>query len=415
METFGCTRVKTGDTTYYITKMAAGELINKIGVIGELPVWPNMTNEERKSREYDIHYIVEEIVPHIIEDTDYFFSSFVVGVFPGFDQISFEPLTNVVGDVLAAYEIPIRDMGFITFPGKERLIALHGQDQLLGLRIAIQGLMGVPAGTKLFPAMYDLQPHPELANEEFSIILVGQTADNKIRKICNNLNQNTGQASRVKTKRDNDIFATISSRLIGGDGPLAPVGGIGLVNTKSNILAHRCKYLTTLRVLYKNAEILLEDANFSPKQVPPPEEIETAYQQVSDFWTVLLNKMHVYREYRSLTLKNLPVSKLREENLLMRPVPQMTLAYVALIAWRKKVEWADVAEKLDNIDWSIENNLWKNIFVIGDVEKKLVTGKKCIRRAGTAIAYMVMKDKLDGTELNDAENIIENARNGARP
>lgn len=64
-----------------------------------------------------------------------------------------------MSDIPDAYAIPMKDMGFITLPGKERLIALDGQHRLLNLKIAIRGMMGVPAGTKTFVAMSQLQPY----------------------------------------------------------------------------------------------------------------------------------------------------------------------------------------------------------------------------------------------------------------
>ena len=47
MATLGCIQVKMGRTTYYICKMAAGELIDKVGIAKELPEWPDMTAEEK--------------------------------------------------------------------------------------------------------------------------------------------------------------------------------------------------------------------------------------------------------------------------------------------------------------------------------------------------------------------------------
>ena len=123
-------------------------------------------------------------------------------------------------------------MGFITLPGKERLIALDGQHRLLSLKIAIRGLMGVPAGTKTFHAMNNLQPHPELANEELSIILVEHTDTAKIRKIFNKINKYAKQTSRSDNiiASDDDTFAVIARRLIREGGPLESIGKIDFVN-----------------------------------------------------------------------------------------------------------------------------------------------------------------------------------------
>lgn len=137
MATLGCIQAKMGQTPYYICKMAA---------------------EEKMQRECDIKRIVEEIVPYVTDDPDRFFSSLIVDIYSGFDEICFEPLSTVAGSLPAAYAVPMADMGFITLPGKERLIALDGQHRLLSLKIAIRGIMGVPGGTKISAALNDLNP-----------------------------------------------------------------------------------------------------------------------------------------------------------------------------------------------------------------------------------------------------------------
>jgi len=172
MATLGCIKAVMGNTTYYMSKIAAGELIDKVGIAKELPEWENMTADEKMQREYDIKRIIEEIVPYVVEDPDRFFGSLIIDVFSGFDRTEFEPISEVVPNIPKAYAVPMADMGFLTLPGKERLIALDGQHRLLSLRIAIKGSMGVPAGVKLKPVEIErLKPHPELAGEELSIIL----------------------------------------------------------------------------------------------------------------------------------------------------------------------------------------------------------------------------------------------------
>lgn len=413
MATLGCIKAKMGKTTYYISKISAGELIDKVGIAKELPEWPDMTAEEKMQRECDIRRIVEEIVPYVIEDPDRFFSSLIVDVYSGFEAIRFEPLEKVVKDLPDAYAIPMEDMGFITLPGKERLIALDGQHRLLSLKIAIRGLMGVPAGTKTFPAMNNLQPHPELANEELSIILVEHTDTAKIRKIFNKINKYAKQTSRSDNiiTSDDDTFAVIARKLIREGGPLAPMGKIDLVNWKSNTLSQRSKNLTTLSALYTIAETILKDKNYSSNVLPTTEDLNEAYEQVASFWSVSLENIQVFQKYLELTRDDLPVSKLREENLLLRPVTQMALAHAALFARRHGIEWADVVTKLNSANWSFNNDLWYNILVIGSANKKMITGKESIRSAGAVITYLIMGDQMSRAEIEDVRQIIRNARN----
>ena len=416
MATLGCIKARMGETEYYIVKIAAGELIEKVGIAKEMPEWPEMTAEEKMQRECDIRRIVEEIVPYVIEDPDHFFASLIVDIYSGFEEIKFEPLSDALGKIPEAYATPMADMGFLTLPGKERLIALDGQHRLLSLRIAIRGMMGIPAGTKTSPAMNSLKPHPELARDELCVILVKHTDNAKIRKIFNKINKYAKQTSRSDNiiTSDDDTFAVIARRLIREGGPLAPINEIELVNWKSNTLSQRSKNLTTLSALYTIAEVMLRDGGFSSKMLPREDELEESYRKVANFWQACLTKVDVYQQYLALTREDRPVSGLREENLLMKPVTQMALAHVALFASRHKIEWEAVVEKLNQIDWSFDNSLWFNILVIGSANKKMITGKESIRSAGAVIAYMVMGEHMSRAEVADVRDIISNARNGEK-
>lgn len=413
MATFGCIKANMGETEYYITKIAAGELIEKVGIAKEMPEWPDMTAEEKMQRECDIKRIVEEIVPYVIEDPDHFFSSLIVDVYSGFEDIKFESVEEAVTGIPAAYSVPMKGMGFITLPGRERLIALDGQHRLLSLRIAIRGMMGIPAGAKTFPAMNNLKPHPELAQDELCVILVKHTDNAKIRKIFNKINKYAKQTSRSDNiiTSDDDTFAVIARRLIKENGPLAPIGKIELVNWKSNTLSQRSKNLTTLSSLYTIAETMLKDGNYSSKVLPNEEDLENAYHKVERFWQICLDQIDVFQKYLALTKEERPVSPLREENLLMKPVTQMAISHVALFADRHGVEWESVAKKLNQIDWSFDNSMWFNILVIGSANKKMITGKESIRSAGAVVTYIVMGDQMSRSEVADVKQIIRNARN----
>lgn len=413
MATIGCIKAQMGTTTYYICKMPAGQLIDSVGIANELPEWEDMTAEEKMQREYDIHRIVEDIVPYVVTDDDRFFSSLIVDIYKGFEEVTFESVTKVVEKLPAAYQTPMKDMGFLTLPGKERLIALDGQHRLLSLRIAIRGKSGVPGGIKPFAAMNDLVPHPELMNEELSVILVEHESQSKIRKIFNKINKYAKQTSRSDNiiTSDDDTFAVIARRIIKEEGPLAPIGNIELVNWKSNTLPTRSKNLTTLSTVYNTAEALLEGKDFKTTKLPSKEELEEAYQTVADFWSINLEHIDVFREYLSLTRKDMPVSTLREQNLLMKPVTQMALAYVAAEARKKGLAWADVVDKLNRIDWNFSNTLWFNILVIGSANKKMITGKEAIRSASKVISYMIFGRQMSAGEIIDVKRIIRDARN----
>ena len=411
MVTIGVQKAKLGSTVYYIGKMRAGELIDNVGFAAELPEWSEMTADEKMQRQPDITRVINEIVPYVIEDPDRFFNSLIIDVFSGYDELDFEPVSQVAKDLPKAYQIPMQDMGFLTLPGKERLIALDGQHRLLSLRIAIRGVYGLPAGAKVPSTTKSLEPHPELADEEVSIILVEHKDNQKIRKIFNKVNKYARQTSRGDNiiTSDDDIYAVIARKLFSDGEVLAPIGKCELVNWKSNTLSQRSKQLTTVSALYTIAETILKEKGYSSKLLPSQEEQEVSYEEIVELWRELLAETDVYKEYLELTKADKPVSLLREQNLLMKPVTQMALAHVAALAKKKGVSWKEVVAKLNKVDWSFENKLWFNILIIGSAQKKMITGKESIKSAGMIISYLIMGDKMSKTEIGDVHKIIRDA------
>ena len=261
--------------------------------------------------------------------------------------------------------------------------------------------MGLPANTKIPESWRRLEPHPELANEEITVIFVEHRDNQKIRKIFNKVNKYAKQTSRSDNiiTSDDDIYAVISRRLIKEGGPLAPVPvagsflpdfAIDIVNTKNNTLSLRSKNLTTLSALYTITETLLKDGDYSTKVLPAEEELEEAYQTVAEFWNILLTQVNAFKAYMDLTKEDQPVSTLRETNLLMKPVTQMALAHAARYAASKGISWTVMAERLNRINWSFDNEFWFNILVIPTANRKMITGKESIRGAGLAITYLAM-------------------------
>lgn len=358
--------------------------------------------------------MVAELVPYIVKDSDKFFGCLIVDIYQGFEQMIFEAVGDVIPNLLAAYKTPLKDMVVLTFPGNERLIALDGQHRLLSLKLAIKGLVGLPASvTKIVLAWNSLKPHPELAGEEISVIFVEHTNNTKIRKIFNKVNRYARQTSRSDNiiTSDDDIFAVIARRLISVGEPLAPIKGIELVNWKNNTLSTRSNHLTTLSALYTIAETLLKDDKYSSKAMLSPDIVQNAYKTVSDFWKLSLGGLDAFKQYINITEADRPISGLRESNLLLKPVTQMVIAHTARMAQSKGIAWDEIIERLNKIDWSFDNDLWFNILIITSANKKMITGKEAIRGAGMVISYIVMGKVMTKDEVADVKQIIQNARN----
>ena len=419
MKTIWAQRAKLGSTVYYIAKMPVEELVNSVGLAIELPEWKDMTPDEKMQREPDINRVVNEICPYFIEDQDRFFGSLIVDIYSEFENMKFDPISKYVkDDITFAYDVSMQDAGFLSLPGKERLIALDGQHRLLAMKLCLKGNSAISAvmleNKKMTSQMLALEAHPELADEEVSVIFVEHRDNMKIRKIFNKVNKyarQTGRGQNIITA-DDDVYATIARKLFSDGGVLEKVGKNELVNWKSNILSQRSKQLTTVSALYTIAETLSKDKGWSAKVMPSDEdEIEEAFDENTEFWTELLNGMDVYQEYLDLTRKDKPISNLRNQNLLMKPVTHMALAHVAYFAKKHSAAWGDVVAKLNKVNWSMDNSVWFNILVIPAKKKKVITGKESIRAAGMVISYMVMFDKMSVAEVEEVKEIISNATN----
>lgn len=355
------------------------------------------------------------------EDQDRFFGSLIVDIYTGFDNVVFEPITKFVEQdkLAAAHNIALQNAGFLTLPGKERLIALDGQHRLLAMKLCLKGASAISVAMlgnkKMTPQMMALEPHPELAEEEVSVIFVEHENNLKIRKIFNKVNKyarQTGRGQNIITS-DDDVYASIARRLFAEGEVLHKIGKNELVNWSSNTLSQRSKQLTTVSALYTIAETISKDRGWSAKVMPSDADaIEEVFEENTDFWKQLLEGMSVYREYLTLTKLDKPISQLREDNLLMKPVTHMALAHVAYFAKQKGIEWSDVVTKLDKVDWSMDNSVWFNILVIPAKKKKVITGKESIRAAGLVISYMVMGDTMTHAEINEVKEIIRNSTNG---
>ncbi len=407
---------KLGTTEYYLTKMTAGELIDNVGLAMELPEWDGMTADEKMQREPDLNRVVNEICPYFTGDSDRFFGAVIVDVYSGAEELIFDPLIDRKLDLSASDRQLLKDAGVLTLPGSERLIALDGQHRILAMRLCIKGKSAISVSLlkdrKMTPQMEVLQPHPDLAGEEISVIFVEHTNTEKIRKIFNKVNRYARQTSRSQNiiTSDDDIFAVIARRLFSDGGILANRNGIGIVNWKSNTLSKRSKQLTTVSALYTIGEILLVDYNWSSRVMPSNQDtLDEAYGEIEEFWRGLLDGIDVYKTYLQLTEEDRPVGDLREENLLMKPVTHMALAHVAYLAKKKKVAWTEVVKRLNKVDWARNNKLWVNILVLGNANNKMITGKDNIRSAGMLIAYMVLGKKMKPEEVNQVKGILQKA------
>lgn len=327
--------------------------------------------------------MINESVPDVIQNPDRF-RGIILDIYSGFSDIFFAPLSQIVDDVPGAYSAQLKDMGTLTLPSERQLVTLDGQNDLLTLRIAIHGIKGLPIGVRIIKEMYELRPHPELAKEDLCVIFVRHEDAEKIKRGLSLAGSWNKTSSRSKKCDRENLTTLVTKRLFQDNGPLAPIDGIELVNWKNSSLPERSKAMTTEAALTNITEILLD----GQKDLAT---VEDAYQLVVSFWSATLN-LSGYQQYLALTHSNKPVSALRKDNLLFKPVTQAAIAYAALLARQKDVSGDAAVKKLDEIDWSINNRLWHDILCSSDAKHRMLHGRKTIQNTGTVIFNIIMSD-----------------------
>lgn len=391
MTTWACIRGKMGTTEYYLLKLKAGALINSVGYASQMVEWDDMDIDEKIQRELDDKRVVNEIVPYLIQDEDRFFGSFIVDVYRGWEDIAFESLSSI-SKVPKAYENKMEDIGFVTIPDNQSLIALDGQHRLLSLNVAIKGKNGLPASSKLSDEVINkLKPHPDLVEEELTVILIPHTDTMKVRKIFNKINRYAKGTSRGDNiiMDEDDIYAVISRRIMKAGEPLAPKNKQDLVNWTSNTLSVRSKNLTTISAVYSITEEII--GKYDKNLLPSNDIVEEKYEEVSEFWSCFLEGMDDFTTYVKIiegVEKNKDIPTLRAESLLLKPVTQMAISIAYKLCLREGITLSAFIEKLNHISWKYESELWQSIIVIKGTTK-IITNKQAITYAGRLIAYLI--------------------------
>jgi DNA sulfur modification protein DndB len=316
--------------------------------------------------------------------------------------LEFEPLTNLVDKLPAAYRTSSENVGFLTI-GKGELIALDGQHRLVAFREVIQG------GPQLGPLW------SEVGDDEVCVMVVEEESAQKTRRIFNKVNRHakpTGRSDNIITSED-DGYALVTRRLLDSDldAPLAirhqNDQSYEVVNWTSNTLTPKSTRLTTISAVYETVQAILTFEGyrgFSEKENPvAPDEptLEEAYEKVAAWWEALL-KLDAFRE----ALKNpalIPSTRMDSENahtLLLRPVGQIALVrglVHALQLSNGALSKDQAIDRANQLDYSCPpSSMWRDTIVRAD--GRMVARKEAYELAGRLIAYMIASEFMSEEE-----------------
>ncbi len=405
-----------GDNEYYVATIKANTLIQTVGYASEMESWPDMTVDERMQRELKGERIAQEIVPYLASDPSWFFGALIIDIYSGWEEVSFQPITEVVDCKLAAYKDTLKTAGFLTLPDDKRLIALDGQHRLAALAMAIRGKNGIPGSVNLSDAVKGtlVNAHPYIGKADITVMFIKHGDDNtKIRKIFNKVNRYAKQTSKgdnIITSED-DMVAIIARRMFSGeDAPLHPIGEQEVVNWTSNTIPMRSKNLTTLSAIYTMTEILLAKEGITPKTRRDEEMLEKGRIIMRDFWNESISRIEIFKTYREYVEKNISLATVRKDHLLLKPVTHTALAMAVSIAQEYGHEYTELIDKINKINWSQENPIWANVLVTNSMNKRMITGSQALKDAGKIIAYMLIGNEFSDKEVEDVREILKKAK-----
>ena len=155
--------------------------------------------------------------------------------------------------------------------------------------------------------------------------------------------------------------------------------------------------------------MILSHYDITPKIMRNESDLEKAHKIMQDYWHTCITEIDVFKTYIDCLEKGKPLEKLRNENLLLKPVTHMALAHATSIILDAGFEFADLIPKINKIDWSISNPVWTNILVTNSANKKMIAGAQALRNAGGIIAYMLIGDKVPLAERERLLSVLKEA------
>ena len=385
---------KMGTTTFYETTMTAHELAGSVRAARDTDDWASASIDERIQRDVNLNRVKNTIVPYLANHPDRFFGSFII--LARADTLSFEPLTDIVGKLPAAYANAVQNVGFLTMSGRGELVALDGQHRLLALREVITNSAELGAMAA------------KVGDDELCVLIIEFESAVKTRRIFNKVNRNakpTGKSDNIITSED-DGFAIVTRRMLDADfdGPLAArdtdFGRWELVEWAQNTLGRTTERLTTISAVYEVVKDVLTSRgyrDFSEKDNPvsPPEAALLEATEVMVEWFKTLLSMGVYKDAIETpgTIPGIRFSTTDPRSLLLRPVGQIALALGLVRAQELSADDSakmlmTLVNRIPLINWSASpGNYWRDVLVKPD--GRMIARREAYDLAADMVAYLI--------------------------
>lgn len=392
-------KARLGNTDYFIISMKAQELAEKVRIPRELEGWADMSLEEIYQRDLNYNRVRKQIAPYFANDDSRFFGSIIVAAMNFGEHVMFEPLAELAKRGLPGlYKTAAASMGFLTFTGGEVLVPLDGQHRLKAIEFAVTGRDERGRDIDGFT------PCTDLAQEDVAVILVAYEPQ-KARRIFTKVNSyakatTTGQ--NIITD-DDDVVAVLAR------GITNELIGARLVKYRSNTLTARDPYFTTLAIVYRCNEFIINETfpggKIDKSRLPSKDRIKLYQDKVHEVWELLLEKIDVFADALSDTEDTGDAKRMeiRSSTLLGKPVPQECLvkAFIRLTNPPTRLSPDEACERLNNLPWLIDSEelrIWDRILWTGGVDGRVITKN---RNLSTDLIAYLSGEKLDEEGLSE--------------
>lgn len=390
-------KAKLGTTNYYTLSMKAGELVKSTTIPRDIEGWKEMSVDDLYQREINESRVKKHIAPYLANNEDRFLGAIILAVQNFDEESAFVPLSKFRHDLPPIYKEASEDIGFLHFKGGELFVPLDGQHRVRAIKYAIEGK---DSTGKSIPGIH--KSTSGLANEDVTVMLVNFATTNA-RKIFNLVNRyaKPTTAGQNYVTADDDIFAVLAREV--ADGSI--IAG-RLVNYQSNTVGKGTHYWTTLAIIYRCNEAIL-DENFpkdiSKTDLPNEQQVDECRKKVTEVWKHVTQKIEQFK-YGLADPDNEnggdeKRKEIRQSNLLGKPVAQECLirAYLRLTIAplgepSNKMAPDQACENLNKVRWGITNaniaEVWYRLLWDGDAEGKIITKDHNRLLAARVIAYM---------------------------
>lgn len=367
-------RAKIGNWTYYTTTLTFEEVNNYVErVDSQLHKSESLRDLIQRSLTKNF----ESIRDYILNQEERFFNALVLAVYDGIpDWIEVE---------LKLGKEQFFNMGFLEFPGDQKIFPLDGQHRVEGIKAA-------------------LSLNPKLKNEKIAVIFVGHKNDEKgmqkSRRLFTTLNRYAKPVTMddIIALDEDDSIALATRNLLENFDLFAENR---ITKSKNKAIIDKDKNsLTSIITLYQcNRELLKtfrrqrkkESPNTSRdkknlveylKVRPQEEEISLFEQLCLNFWTAFRDTIPAISKFLENSKRKIeqPALKFRNSdnggNLLFRPVGLLPFIKAAIeVNNRTKQPFEDVFNKYISAEFNINGIPWKNV-LWNPIEKTMIMGNQ---------------------------------------